>query len=95
MGTPAGRIFDMCSGHDCHCPRPAIEGSENVFVNGRRVLRLGDTFTIHCCGEECHYGYLSQGSTTVTANGKGIGYIGCGVTCGSVLQTGSDNVLIG
>lgn len=95
MGISAGRILDMCTGHLCYPPRPAIEGSDDVVIEGRPALRNGDRFFIHCCGNSCHPGSLSQGSSTVTVNGRGIGYIGCAVDCGSALMTGSNTVTVG
>ena len=37
----ATRIEDNCSGHDACPPRPLIEGSPNVFTNGRNAGRVG------------------------------------------------------
>lgn len=36
------RLGDYCSGHDGYPPRPNIEASTNVFVNGLGIHRLGD-----------------------------------------------------
>ena len=76
------RLNDMCSGHGCWWPRPAISASNNVFVNGRGVVREGDAYDIHCCKHHCHPGALAKGSSKVFANGKGLGRIGDAVNCG-------------
>ncbi|MEM4618919.1 MAG: hypothetical protein QW607_01765 [Desulfurococcaceae archaeon] len=47
MGKPVVRLGDMSCGHACFPPRPNIEASPNVFVNGRGAHRLGDAWDIH------------------------------------------------
>ena len=42
------RLGDICTGHGCWPPRQNIEASQNVFVNGRGVHRLGDAWAVHC-----------------------------------------------
>lgn len=41
------RLGDMSTGHGCWPGRPSIEASTNVFVNGRGVHRLGDSWAVH------------------------------------------------
>jgi len=41
------RLGDMSRGHSCFPPRPNIEASSNVFVNGKGVHRVGDAWAIH------------------------------------------------
>jgi len=94
MGLPVARIQDMCSGHDCHSPRPAIQGSVNVFVNKRGVNGMGDMWAVHCC-DDCHPGNTAAGSSSVFVNGKEVGRIGDQISCGSVIMTGSANVFAG
>jgi len=93
------RLADLCTGHGCYPPRPNIQGSPTVFVNGRPVHRLTDAWAIHCCGPSCHGAVLAKGSTTVFVNGLPCGRIGdlVGVPgeCGSVVMTGSTNVSAG
>jgi uncharacterized Zn-binding protein involved in type VI secretion len=96
MGKPACRVGDMCSGHGCYPPRPAVEGSDDVFINDRSAHREGDEWaTHHCPHHDDHSGSLVKGSSTVRINGRGAGRIGDRVSCGSVAVTGSHNVLIG
>jgi uncharacterized Zn-binding protein involved in type VI secretion len=94
MGMPACRLGDICTGHGCFPPRPCISGSENVLVNGRPQHRVGDAWAAHCC-LLCHPGALASGSSTVIVNGLGAGRIGDPVSCGSIVMTGSENVIIG
>ncbi len=53
-----------CSGHACWPPRPNIQGSPNVFVNGIAAHRQSDAWSTHCCGKSCHDGVLAAGSST-------------------------------
>ncbi len=89
------RLGDKCSGHGCYPSRANDEASNNVFVNGKGVHRLGDHWTTHCCGIPCHDGTASSGSSTVFVNGKPACRIGDTVSCGSTMATGSPNVFIG
>ena len=42
------RLGDISAGHSCYPPRPCVEASGNVFVNGRGVHRVGDAWAVHC-----------------------------------------------
>ncbi len=85
------RFQDLCSGHGGYEPRPNIEASSSVFVNGRGVHRVGDGWDIHC-EIGCHGGIMAGGSPTVFANGKAVARRGDSVNCGSVAFEGSLNV---
>jgi len=89
------RLGDYCTGHSCFPPRPSVQGSPNVNVNGRPWHRIGDEWSVHCCGLSCHDSKLCSGSSTVFINGKAAGRIGDAVCCGSVVMTGSTNVYAG
>lgn len=89
------RKGDLGTGHGCFPPRPNIQGSLSVFVNGIAVHRQTDAWAQHCCDDVCHTGHLSQGSTKVFANGLGVARIGDPVSCGSACATGSGNVFAG
>ena len=89
------RLGDKCSGHGCFPSRENTEGSPNVFVNGKPVHRVGDSWATHCCGIPCHSGVASSGSSTVFVNGKPICRIGDNVSCGSKMAEGSPNVFVG
>ena len=97
---PAARLADICTGHECFPSRPNVEGSPNVFVNGRNWHRQGDAWDVHCCTHPdvphgCHASVLASGSSTVYVNGKQAGRIGDPVACGSSVATGSGNVFAG
>lgn len=92
MGQPAARLYDICTGHGCYPPRPAVSASPNVFVNKRPWHRVGDAWAVHCCGPSCHASVLAEGSKTVFVNGIPAGRIGDAVACGSAVMTGSSNV---
>lgn len=96
---PAHRKGDIGSGHDCHCPpSAAIEGSRNVFVNGKPMMRVGDAYSPHgcpTCGAPSHGRKLVSGSSSVYINGKPAARIGDLIDCGGEAATGSRNVNIG
>jgi len=89
----ATRLGDYCTGHGGWPPRPNIEGSDNVFINGRPAHRVGDAWAIHCDhDDDCHGSVLLDGSLAVYVNGRALGRIGDPVACGSRVATGSPNV---
>jgi uncharacterized Zn-binding protein involved in type VI secretion len=88
------RLGDYCSGHDGWPPRPNIEASETVFVNGLGVHRLGDQWAIHC-NDSCHSGVASSSSLTVFCNSKGVCRVGDSVSCGSTMAEGSTDTFAG
>ena len=93
---PAARLNDICTGHADWPPRPNIEGSPNVFVNGLAWHRQGDAWATHCNSiPECHGGVLASGSSSVFVNKQQAGRIGDPVSCGSSVATGSPNVFAG
>ena len=89
------RLGDICSGHGCYPPRPNDEASEDVFVNGDGVHRLGDHWIVHCCDGDCHDGEADEGSDTVFVNGLPVVRIGDAVSCGSIAAQGSFNTFFG
>lgn len=99
IGDGTSGICDL--GLEC-CPHGRAgtnsSGSANVFINGKRVHRRGDTGSCNCP----HGGsYQSTGaSATVFANGRGITRIGDVTTCQNCgcagnHVSGSDNVYVG
>lgn len=94
MGTNrAARRGDLCSGHDDSKPRPARSGSPDVTVNDRPALRAGDPFGKH--GPTAHEGRITGGSSTVTFNDQPVARSGDPIDCGSSVDAGSDDVLVG
>lgn len=89
------RLGDRSTGHSCFPPRPNIEASSDVFINGIASHRQGDAWDVHCCGDSCHDGNLSSGSSTVFVNGKAKCRIGDPVSCGDYSGQGSSNVFCG
>ena len=96
---PAHRKGDIGSGHGCHFPpTPATGGSPDVYVNGRALMRKGDSFAPHPCvaGHAGPHGRaLAAGSAAVFVNGKPAGRKGDGIDCGGAAATASGNVFIG
>jgi len=82
-----------------HCSAMArAQGSGNVIINGRPVSRQGDVNTVHLVpGSPCppHNAPITTGSTTVFANGKGVGRVGDAITGCTSVAAGSDSVFSG
>jgi uncharacterized Zn-binding protein involved in type VI secretion len=95
MGAPVIRKgVDNSRGH-CYEPRPANTGSPNVYVNGIPVVRVGDHYPTHSCGNSSHDGDASQGAPNVYVNGKAIHRAGDSISCGDTASGGSPNVFVG
>lgn len=93
---PAALFGQSCSGHDCFPPRPNVEASPDVSINGLGVQRLGDGYMPHCCPDRgCHSAVVAQGSSTVSINGLPVARIGDPLSCPSVVAQGSQNVFVG
>ena len=83
-----------------HCSgMTRLGASTDVKVGGIGVSRAGDLNTPHllpcgfiCCG---HVAPITIGSTTVFANGKGIGRVGDALTSCTMVAQGSPNVFAG
>ena len=86
-------LADPSQGH-CFPPLPALNGSNDVFVNGLSVVRATDDYgQIHSCGSTSHaMGLAIHGSQTVLVNGLGIHRDGDGISCGDAADNGSPNV---
>ena len=82
-----------------HCSTPRRDKlSPDVIVNGTGVSRQGDNNTSHLIpGPVCpsHVAPIAVGSTTVFANGKGVGRIGDAISGCTSVATGSSNVFAG
>ncbi len=94
MGFPAARINDMCTGHSGYRPRLAIQGSPDIFIDGRAVHRQSDRWASHSNGQSCHDGTLASGSSVIYANGLQQGRVTDPVTCGSRVATGSPDIFL-
>lgn len=96
---PAHRQGDTGSGHACHFPpTTATGGSPNVDVNGKPLMRVGDSYEAHGCSscpEPAHGRALAVGSGSVFINGKPAGRVGDAIDCGGTAEDGSENVSIG
>lgn len=82
-----------------HCSGMTRQGkSSDVFINGIGVSRQDDNNTSHLLpGAPCpsHSAAITTGSTTVFANGKGVGRIGDGISGCTSVAAGSPNVFAG
>lgn len=90
------RLGDKDTGHDACPPTALVEAGSDVFVNGKGIGRVGDSYAAHgCIDHPSHVGHISSGSSTVFINGKPAGRIGDPVDCGGSVAEGSPNVYIG
>ena len=82
-----------------HCSGMTRQGkSSDVFINGIGVSRQVDVNTSHLLpGAPCpsHSAAITTGSTTVFANGKGVGRIGDAISGCTSVAAGSPNVFAG
>jgi len=90
----AVRIQDICTGHDCHPPRPVVECSTNVFIEKRGAVNASHMWSIHGCEGEAHPG-TGAGTSTVNINGAPAMRVGDPLNCGSFCMTGANTVFIG
>lgn len=92
----AARKGDIGSGHSCHFPpTKAVEGSGDVWINGREAVRVGDAYDAHgcpSCPAPAHGRKLQDGSPTVYINGQKAGRITDPIDCGGEAAEGSGDV---
>lgn len=89
------RIGDVSTGHGCHVPTVAIQGSSNVLVNGIGAVRVGDKYLVHTCGNDTHVDSASVGSKTVKINGQFVMRVGDLLTPAGMVAEGSHSVFVG
>ena len=71
----------------------AIEGSQNVFVNGEGVVRIGDKVASHGLSPHTPTPPMIEGSSNVFVNGIGVVRAGDKANCNHNI-TGSSNVSV-
>lgn len=86
----ASRKGDVCTGHGKWYPRPCIDGSPDVFINGKPAAVYGGRYASHID----HDGYVSSASPNVFINGKGGAREGDLINCGSRVGKGSPDVMV-
>ena len=72
-----------------------IEGSSNVFINGKGAVRIGDHIQPHNHGKTTVYSYMITGSSTVFVNGIAVFRSGDQATNGDIAGSGSPNCIAG
>ena len=90
------RKGDMSSGHDA-CPGVPIVGnvSSDVLINGKPAATDGSVFAAHgCLVHPAHSGVVVAPNRQVLVNGKNIACIGDAESCGGVIVSGSDDVIV-
>ena len=87
----------MSTGHGhCYDPRPCIEGSDFVTIEGHGVNCVGDAWAAHggCKDHSPHGGMSAVGSSFVTIDGRAVCRVGDPISCGDTIATGSDFVIV-
>lgn len=92
---PVHRQSDNCTGHGCWPPRPTSSWCSKTYANNLLIHRVGDSYQSHCCGDPCHGGTGSRGSSNVFVENTACRRIGDPVSCGSIAAQGSPNVIVG
>ena len=86
------RQGDYTKGHGCWPPTVPDSYSDNVFVNGRKVVRQGDAIVPHTCPPT--HGGTYQGTHDVYVNSRPIQTCGDPVSCGDSAGTCSGDVFV-
>lgn len=90
------RLEDMDTGHDACPATKLIEGSPNVYINGKPAGRVRDAYAAHgCIDHPSHTGHIASGSSSVFINSRSAGRVGDTVDCGGTVASGSSNVFVG
>lgn len=76
-------------------PTPASQGSSKVFATKIPVVRLGDSYVIHCMSGSCHVPKVAKASQKVFADKKGITRNGDKLSCGDTALNGVQKVRAG
>ena len=90
------RKGDKSSGHDA-CPGVPIvdKVSTDVMINGKPCAIDGSVFAAHgCLVHPAHSGVVIAPNRQVLVNGKNIACIGDAESCGGVIVSGSDDVIV-
>ena len=88
------RQGDSTSGHGCWPPTIPSSWSPNVFVNGKAVVRNGDSIVVHCCPDGPCHGGTYVGTHTVKVNGMDKQTQGDPISCGDTASCCSPNVIV-
>lgn len=94
MGKQVTRLGDQTAGHGFP-PVPSIKASTNVFAEKKGVVRVGDSYAVHCFNSSCHAGTAATGSRTVFVNGKQVHRVGDKNSCGDTVAQGASTVFAG
>lgn len=88
---------DVCRGHDACPPRALATHSPDVTAENIFIVRENDVLQNHGCPQHVPHGAtVTSGYSTVTANGRPVGYVGAKVDCASgIIATGRRTVTVG
>jgi uncharacterized Zn-binding protein involved in type VI secretion len=95
MDKAATRLGDKSIGERGFPPRPVIEGSDDIFINNKPAVRVGDTWLVHCLGTSCHDAISRTGAPAVYFNSKKAVRVTDRLSDNDTVAEGSNNVFIG
>jgi uncharacterized Zn-binding protein involved in type VI secretion len=76
-----------------------ISSASTVLVNGKPVALIGDTITAHAPYGDPHPPHaaatITDGSSSVRADGKFVAWVSSSNTCGHSIVVGSNDVTVG
>ena len=88
-------LGDLGTDHEGFPPTPIINGSPDVFIDGKPVARVGDQLAPHSKPKHSpHPRTIASGSSTVFINGLPVATTGGAISCGGV-TIGSSSVVVG
>lgn len=88
-------LGDLGTDHEGFPPTPVINGSPDVFIDGKPVARVGDQLAPHSKPKHsAHPRTIASGSSTVFINGLPVATTGGAISCGGV-TIGSSSVVVG
>ena len=88
-------LGDLGTDHEGFPPTPVINGSPDVFIDGKPVARVGDQLAPHSKPKHSpHPRTIASGSSTVFINGLPVATTGGAISCGGV-TIGSSSVVVG
>ena len=97
MSLPAARLADMSTSDPCKAPpRPNVQGSGNVFMDGMPAHIMTNAWAPHACPASPPHGAATvQGSGSVFINGLPAARLSGKISCGSIVAQGSGSVFCG
>ena len=92
---PCSITGDMSIGHAGFSPSPITPATATVLVLGVPPHVNGDLIAVHVLGQSAHTGALSEVSSSVLAEDKGVARLMDTGDCGSLILGSAGTVMVG